>query len=132
MPGRYFNPLALNPGTLRHQITIQAQSTTQDASTGEPSSVWNDVHVARAAIDTVSAMERYQRGTSAEFVAQVSHMVTMRWPGASVSIAGGMRVLFGSRAFTIQAVENVEERNRVMKLSCVEVNGSSNGGAGCS
>lgn len=128
MPGRYFNPLALNAGTLRHLITIQAQSTQQDAATGEPSAVWNDVHVTRAAIDTVSALERYQRGTGAEFVEQVSHMLTIRWPGTTVSIVGGMRVLFGARTFAIQAVENVQECNRVLKLTCLEVNG----GAGCS
>ena len=122
----------IKAGDLRHRIAIQSQSTTQDAATGEPSSVWNTVLETWAAIDTVSAMERYQRGGAAEFVAQALHRVTMRWPGAGVGIAGGMRVAFGMRMFTIQAVENVQERNRVLKLTCVEVNGSTAGGAGCS
>lgn len=132
MAGKYFNPLAINPGELRHQITIQSQSTTRDPATGEPSSTWNDVLATRASIATVSSLERYQRGSAGEFVAQVSHLVKIRWPGASYGLAGGMRVMFGMRTFVIQTVENVEERNRIVNLACLEVNGSSAGGAGCS
>ncbi len=43
--------------------------------------------------------------------------------------AAGMQVAFGVRKFTVQTVENVQERNRVVHLMCLEVNG---GGAGCS
>lgn len=132
MSSKYFNPLALNAGGLRHQISIQAQSTMQDATTGESSSVWNDVLTTWASIDTVSSMERYQRGTAGEFVAQVSHLVKIRWPGAEIGIAGGMKVLFGTRSFVIQTVENMQELNRVINLSCLEVNGVTGGGAGCS
>lgn len=124
------NPLAVSAGQLRHQISIQAQSTAQDPDTGEPASVWNTTLTTWAQIETLTAREAYQAGAS-QFVAQVTHMVTIRWPGASVRIAGGMRVLFGERMFMIQAVDNVQERNRLLKLACLEVNGG-NGGSGCS
>jgi head-tail adaptor len=121
------DPLAINPGPLRHQISIQAQSASQDPETGEQSLSWNMVLTTMAKIATTSSREMYQAGTAARFVAQVSHLVTIRWPGASVTLAGGMRVLFGARTFVVQTVENVQERNRVVNLTCLEING----GAGC-
>lgn len=122
------NPLALDAGVLRHQITIQSQSTAQDPETGEPSQVWNHVLTTMAAISTASSREMYQTGAAGQFVAQVTHIVKIRWPGASIMIAGGMRVTLGTRTFAIQTVENVQERNRVVNLMCLEVNG----GTGCS
>jgi hypothetical protein len=38
-------------------------------------------------------------------------------------IEAGYRVVFSGRVFTVQYVENVYERNRVLLLYCVEVNG---------
>lgn len=129
MPAQNFNaPLAINPGDLCHRTAIQSQSKTQDPETGEPSSDWNTVLECWAAIRTPTSREMYQTGQAGQFVSQVTKVVTIRWPGDSIMIAGGMRVMFGARIFTIQTVENVQERNRVVNLMCLEVNG----GAGCS
>lgn len=125
---RSADPLALNPGDLRHRIAIQSQSSAQAPNTGEPSSQWNLVHETWAAILTPTSREMYQTGQAGQFVAQVTHLVKIRWPGVSVVLYGGMRVQFGARKFVVQTVENVQERNRVVNLLCVEVNG----GAGCS
>lgn len=122
------NELVIPTGAMRNQIAIQSQSTAQDPETGEPSQVWNDVLTTMAAISTASSREMYQTGAAGQFVAQVTHIVKIRWPGASVMIAGGMRVMLGTRIFAIQTVENVQERNRVVNLMCLEVNG----GTGCS
>lgn len=121
------NPVALNPGDLRHRIVIQRQSTAQDAN-GDPTSTWSDVWPCWAAISTPTAREMYQTGQAGQFVAQVTKLIKIRWPGAAIVIVGGMRVLYRDRTFAVQTVENVQERNRVMNLTCVEVNG----GAGCS
>jgi SPP1 family predicted phage head-tail adaptor len=123
------NPLAIDAGTLRHKVQIQAQSMVGDADTGEPSATWSDVLAAFARIDAVSSRQIFQSGQGLQFVSQVTHLVTIRWPGFSVGISGGMRVLFGIRIFQVQIVENVQERNRILKLLCLEING---GNSNCS
>jgi SPP1 family predicted phage head-tail adaptor len=116
------NPLVIPAGSKRNQISIQSQSATQDTTGGEVDS-WNTVLTVMAAIATVSSKEMYQTGQTAQFTAQVTHMVTIDWPGASIPISGGMQVLFGARTFVVQTVENVQERNRVLNLMCLEING---------
>ncbi len=113
------NPLVIPTGSKRNQISIQAQSTTQDDTGGEVQ-VWNTVLTVLAAMATVSSREMYQ---PPGFTAQVTHLVSIDYPGNSIPVAGGMRVLFGTRTFVIQTVENVQERNRVLKLLCLEING---------
>ena len=113
------SPIAIDPGQLRHQISIQSPSTSQ-TSTGSPTTSWTTFHTCMAAINTVSSREVYQ---ASQFTAQVSHAIKMRWPGPSVAIQGGQQVLFGSRVFKLQAVENVQERNRILILHCLEING---------
>jgi SPP1 family predicted phage head-tail adaptor len=117
--GRIKDPLSLPAGLLRNPVLIQAQSMTQDA-VGGPLTAWTTVLSCFAGISTMSSREVYQ---TAQFVSEVTHRVTIRWPGPSVSIQGGMQVVFGSRIFKIQNVENVQERNRVLYLMCVEING---------
>lgn len=113
------DPLALPAGFLRHQVTLQSRSTVQSA-TGAQQEIWNDLLTCFAGIETISEREVYQ---AAQFIAQVTHRITIRWPGASITVLGGMQVLFGSRVFKVQAVENVQERNRVLRLHCLEING---------
>jgi len=116
---RHLDPLIINAGELRHQVQIQQLETTQ-SGTGAPSTTWDTVLTPMAAIMTASSREVYQ---AAQFSAQVSHVIKIRWPGAGITIQGGMQVLFGSRVFKLQTVENVFERNRVMLLHCLEING---------
>jgi SPP1 family predicted phage head-tail adaptor len=116
------NPLVIPTGAKRNQVSVQSQAPTQDEFGGETAN-WNTVLTVMAAIATVSSKEMYQTGQTAQFTAQVTHMVTIDWPGASVPIAGGMQVVFGTRTFVVQTVENVQERNRVLNLMCLEING---------
>ena len=113
------NPLAIDAGELRHQVQIQQLETTQ-SGTGAPSTTWDTVLTTMAAIMTASSREVYQ---ASQFTAQVSHVLKIRWPGTGILLQGGMQVVFGSRTFKLQTVENVLERNRVMLLHCLEING---------
>jgi SPP1 family predicted phage head-tail adaptor len=113
------NPLAIPPGALRYQISLQKQASAQDSFGGESTS-WTTVLTVMAAMMDINAREGYQPG---QFVAEVTHRISIHWPGPDIAVAGGMRVLFGSRVFQIQAVENVQERNRVLHLKCLELNG---------
>jgi len=112
-------PFEIDAGQLRNQISIQSPSTSQ-TSTGAPTTSWTTFFTCMAAIRTASSREAYQ---ASQFTALVSHAITIRWPGASVSIQGGQQVLFGPRIFKLQTVENVQERNRVLILHCLEING---------
>lgn len=115
------DPLAIDAGELRHTVQIQQQAMTPDPTTGAPSQGWSTVLTTQANISTASSREVWQ---AAQFSAQVSHVIKMRWPGDAVTLAGGMQVLFGSRTFKLQTVENVMERNRVVLLHCLEINGA--------
>jgi SPP1 family predicted phage head-tail adaptor len=114
------DPLAIPAGALRSAIQIQSQSATQDAY-GQPVATWTTFLSVFAAIATVSSREVYQ---ASQFVSQVTHRVTIRWPGTSVVIEEGQRVVYGTHTYLIQAVENVQERNRVLNLMCLEIDGS--------
>jgi SPP1 family predicted phage head-tail adaptor len=114
------DPLSIPPGYLQHAIQLQAQSSTQDAF-GQQLLTWNTILSCRAGIRMVQGREVYQ---TAQFVAQVTHCITFWYPGASIVIEGGQQVLFGKRAFNVQTVDNVLERNRVINLMCVEINGA--------
>ena len=116
------DPLAIPAGFLRHQVTLQVQSSTPN-SVGEPQAAWNDVLTRRAGIMAITVREVFQSGPAPEFVGQVTHRVTVRWPGSTVSIYAGMRATLGSRVFLIQGVDNVQEMNRVLHIYCLEING---------
>ena len=116
MPG---NPLILPAGSLRNLISIEQSSTTPD-SFGQPLNTWTAVLQTRAAINFVNNREIYQADQLTE---QVSHKVTIRWPGGLVSIVPGMRVVFGSHVYKVQAVNNVQQRNRVLEILVLELNG---------
>lgn len=110
---------ALDAGTLLHQVQIQSQASTAD-SFGQPQQTWTTIRTACAAIATPSAREVFQAG---QLTSQVTHMLTMRW--SPTAIAPGMRAVFGSRTFKVQAVINVDERNIVTRLLCLELGATS-------
>lgn len=113
------DPLALPDGFLRHQVALQAQTTTQTSS-GAPQETWNTILTCFAGVESIHEREDFQ---TSQFVAQVTHRITVRWPGASIAIGGPMQIMFGSRIFKVQTVVNVQERNRVLQLYCLEING---------
>lgn len=114
------SPLSIPSGSLRHPISIETSSTTKDAF-GQPIQTWNQVFATRASIEMANEKELYQVD---QITSQVTHLITIRWPGLLVSIAPGMRILFGSHVYSIQAVKNVSERNRVVQIFALELNGA--------
>jgi head-tail adaptor len=127
MPQR-FNPLAIDPGELRQQIQIQAQATTQDTLGGQIE-VWNTFLTTRAAIYTGAAVpdirskQPRENSQDGQFSSEITHVMKIRWPGPDVSLLGGQRVLYRGRFFVLQNVENIQERDRVLLLYCIEING---------
>lgn len=103
-------------GDLRHSVSVQARSTTQDA-TGGVSDTWVTTGTMRAFIRMMSFQELTQAN---KMSSQVSHEIWVRYNPA-VPCLPGMRILYGARVFLIQAPDNVEERNRVLRLMCMEI-----------
>jgi|ERR1035437_1755423 SPP1 family predicted phage head-tail adaptor len=117
----YIDPLIINPGELRHQITIGALSSTQDAD-GQPLNTWPVYFTTRAKIQQLSGQQVYQ---GAEFTSAKQARFTMHWPGAGVTINVGDRIFFKNHIYEIQIADNVLERNRKLILTCLEIDGSS-------
>lgn len=113
------DPLVIQAGELRHSVVIEAPDYATADTFGQsvvPSN-WITVRTAYAAIYTAGGRET---SMASQIISEVSHVVKVRWtPDA---IKPNYRVLFGSRVFTVQYVENVLERNRVLLLYCIEVN----------
>ncbi len=127
MPER-FNPLAIEPGELRQAIQIQVQTTAQDTLGGQIED-WATFLTTRAAIYTGAAVpdirskqprENYQDG---QFSSEITHVMKIRWPGSAVILLGGQRVLYRTRIFVLQNIENIQERDRILLLYCIEING---------
>lgn len=111
------DPLVIEPGELRHSILIQSQNAAQSA-TGSPQESWQTFRSTYAAIYGIGSREVYRAG---QLTSQVSHVVKVRWTADAYQ--AGQRVLFGSRIFKVQAIVNVSERNRVLMLHCLELDG---------
>lgn len=105
----------VRPGELRHSVTIQTESTTQNTY-GEYPDTWSDVATVRAKIDPVRGKEylaeRHAQG-------ETTYKVMARHHAGFVQ---KNRLKFGSRYLYIEAVMDIEERGRYIEAICVERN----------
>lgn len=101
-------------GPLRHQVTIQTRSISQDAL-GQAIATWSDGTTIWARVEPLSGSET---AGQVQTQATMTHKVTIRY-------RSGMGVLdrlkFGTRILEINAVRNPEERNIWLELDCQEV-----------
>ena len=109
----------IDPGKKRHRISIQAPA--QSANNLGPQS-WAQIYACWAAIETRAMREVYQEG----FVSQVVHVICIDWPGRKIAINASQRVvlLSSGAVYEIQAVDNVEERNLVLRIECIQIDGA--------
>lgn len=101
-------------GKLRHRITIQEYTVSQD-SYGAGIESWADRATAYASVSPISGKELY---TAQQLHAEVTTKITMRYMDG---ITPKMRVFFNSRSFEILSVLNFEERNVELNLLCKEL-----------
>ena len=113
-----FDPFQLPPQGLPHLIQVQAPSTTRDEF-GQQNSTFTTILTCRAAIQS-TASQTFRFATQDNVQASnATDVITIRWPGAGIEILPNMQVVFGSKIFTIQAVDNVQYRNRIVRLLCI-------------
>ena len=120
------DPLYIAPGDLRHSITIQAENTADRDAAGQPVSTWETVLTTRAKIEDSGSASYKDLFQNNALAAQSTDLITIRWPGSSITIAPGQRVIFGDNSFLIQAIDNVLRRNRKLRLACLIIDETSN------
>jgi SPP1 family predicted phage head-tail adaptor len=103
----------ITAGMLRHTITIEDKSTTDDGCGGQDLA-WDPVVTVRAAIKPASGAERL---FAERLEASITHKLITRY---KPEIKPWMRIKFGDRYFQIRAILNIEERNRFLEIHAQE------------
>ena len=104
-------------GRLRRRLVIQQRSVTNDGLLGQTGTfttvltTWGSVSARNS-----SALLQLLAGQQ---MAQTVYDIIIRYP-PSFSILPGMRVVDGTRAYSISNVNDVDERHRIMHLACVQ------------
>jgi len=103
----------MKPGKLNKRIIIQQTTMTQNGY-GEPIDSWSTFATVWASLEPVQGREFWAQQ-------QVQSEVTIRIRIRYFSgVTSAMRILYGSRIFTIQSVIDVQERHVEMQLMCSE------------
>jgi head-tail adaptor len=118
----------MQAGQMRSRIVIQSPIMSQNPFQPPSGGTWSDVATVWAQIMSASS------GKGAKVVAaagvqtsQVSHVVSIRYPGTEFTVTGGYQVVYtfggNSRYLSVlDGVVNVDERNRELLLLCYETN----------
>ena len=107
----------MQAGRLRNRITIQQRATTQD-SAGEPSNTWTTFATVWASVEPIRGREFFEAQKTSS---SVTNRIIIRYSSTVASVAPKMRVNFGSKYYDIEAVLNLEERDKEIHLMCAEV-----------
>lgn len=104
----------MNPGRLRHRITLQEYKEVLDEYKTPIDEGWEDVATVWASIEPIQGREYIQlQNTQSELTTRIR--IRFR-----VGVKPSMRVLYGDRVFNIQSVIDFEERHIEMQLMCIE------------
>lgn len=106
----------MKAGTLRHSVTIKRPVATTN-SYGEQTLSW--VPVATNLRVGISPSTSKEEVDGRQIEHEITHQVRMRYRD---DIGPTMRLYYGLRILEIRSVINVGERNREIRLQCVEVN----------
>lgn len=100
-------------GKLRHRVTIERVTVTQDTD-GSAIETWTPFATVQASIEPISGRE-YTAAQSTQ--AEMTHRIRLRHlPGVTPK----MRINYGAHTFDILSVINISERNRELELVCSE------------
>ena len=98
---------------LRHQIEIQEKTAVSDGAGGQ-TETWSKLYELWAAIWPISAKETRE---NMRFETNITHNIRIRY---REGITTAMIVVFGTRAFDIKGIINLEERNIWLDMVCNE------------
>ncbi len=106
--------LDLSAGELIHPVAIQEKTTTERPSGGHDD-VWTEIATRRVHMREMDGAELME---ARQVVEHATHKVRMRYFAGLRSTQH--RLVWGTRIFDIGRVNNVEEANRVMIVTCEE------------
>lgn len=101
-------------GNLRHRVSLQQKTITEDALK-QQSETWMNIATVWAVIEPLSGREYF---AAKQINAEISVRITLRYlPGVTTEV----RAVFGGRIFEVLSVVNPEERCESLILMCKEV-----------
>ena len=107
-------PTHLEAGKLRHRVELLSPTGAQDTFGGTSATGLASFATVWASVEALTGRELF---AAQQVVAEVTHRVTMRYmPG----VLAKMVVWFDNRQFQIQAVQNPDERKKMLMLLCLE------------
>lgn len=108
----------MRAGTLRHLITIQSPTETNEATMGGLVQTWTDFAEVWADVQPVSGTERF---ISQQLLANVSHTIRTRYVS---DLTPKMRAVMGQgssqRVFNFESVINTGERGKETVITATE------------
>lgn len=104
----------IRAGDLRHRVEYQTRTMSQGTS-GESTPFFSTQNTRWARVEPFQGDEKT---LAAQQVADVTHMVTLRWQGGE---RPKDQLLWGSRVFNIRRIVNVDELDKKLVLLCTEV-----------
>jgi len=104
----------MDPGKLRHKVTIQQPSATKDGY-GALVENWSDVKTVNASVEPLSGRELF---AAQQVHSETTTRIKMRY---RAGITSKMRVVYGTRIYDILAPIDPEERHRYLLLMCREL-----------
>ena len=103
----------MNAGRLRHRVTIQEKSVTDNAA-GEEIITWSDVATVWAAIEPVRGAEFWE---AQQEQAERPAKIVMRYR-SDVTVAN--RLIWGSHTYDIESVVRPAERQIMLEIMVIE------------
>lgn len=104
----------MNPGDLRHRITLQRFTTTVNEN-GFEVETWDDFKTVWAAVSNLHGREYFA-------AAAVRQENTVRFTIRYLEgINTSMRILFRGKQYNITAIDNIKYQNRYMEIKALEV-----------
>lgn len=102
-------------GTLRHRVGIVALDQATQNARGEPTLTPTTQATVWAHIRPLTGRELF---TAQQRAAEVTHFITMRYPGFTVTPE--MQLTYGARSFDILSVLNIDELSVTLEILAKE------------
>jgi head-tail adaptor len=120
MARNLLDAVSLNPGALKHAIKVEGLSKSGN-QWEDTTPQWTTICSTRASIEELGGFAPKEVESVGQLSSFSTHLVSVRYTATSANIIPGHRVNFGGRLFRIQIVQNVEFRNRVIRLFVVDL-----------
>lgn len=105
----------MNPGELRHRITLQKLTNSQDSFGQQIEDNWMDIITVWASIEPLVGKQYF---AAEQVQSEISHKIKIRYlPG----ITPDMRIKYSTRIFQIVSPLNYKELNIELQLMCKEL-----------